>query len=80
MCLAVSEKQSSLYSRSHLITTEKVRGLNSDFCGREQDNGTTGGGEKCKAGIADEVMATHEGVGKLMFVQKLFIHSQKQEN
>lgn len=54
--------------------------MNSDFCGSEQDNGTKGGGEKCKAGIADEVTATHEGVGKLMFVQKLFIHSQKQEN
>ncbi len=25
-------------------------------------------------------MATHEGVRKLIFVQKLFIHSQKQEN
>lgn len=76
----MSEKQSSLYSRSHLITTEKVRDLNSDFCGSEQDNGTKGEGEKCKAGIADEVTATHEGVGKLMFVQKLFIHSRKRKN
>lgn len=50
------------------------------MAGSEQDNGTKGGREKRKAGIADEVTATHEGVGKLMFVQKLFIHSQKQEN
>ncbi len=80
MCLAVSEKQSSQYSRSHLITTEKEWDFNSDFRGSERDNVTTREWEMQGQNNTDEKLRqTHEGEGKLIFVQKLFIHSQKQD-